>query len=42
MLRTLLREHHHRALGVDPDVERQTNHIARAVAMRHLSPRGVR
>lgn len=38
LLRTLLREHHHRALGVDPDFERQTNHLARAVAMRYLSP----
>ncbi|GAA0490593.1 hypothetical protein Ade02nite_23750 [Paractinoplanes deccanensis] len=36
VLRTLLREHHHRAVGVDPDFERQTNHLARAVAMRCL------
>ncbi|MFI5893791.1 lantibiotic dehydratase [Actinoplanes sp. NPDC051513] len=42
LLRTLLREHHHRALGVDPDFERQTNHLARAVAMRYLRPAGVR
>jgi len=42
VLRTLLREHHHRAIGVDPDFERQTNHLARAVAMRCLKLGGVR
>ncbi|GIF01611.1 lantibiotic dehydratase [Paractinoplanes rishiriensis] len=42
VLRTLLREHHHRALGVDPAFERQTNHLARAVALRYLSPAGHR
>lgn len=37
VLRTLLHEHHMRAVGVDPDFERATNHAARAVAMRCLA-----
>ena len=37
VLRTLLHEHHVRALGVDPDFERTTNHAARAAAHRHLA-----
>ncbi|GGQ42964.1 lantibiotic dehydratase [Couchioplanes azureus] len=38
VLRTLLHEHHVRAVGVDPEFERKTNHLARAVAMRCLAP----
>ncbi|MEU5914839.1 lantibiotic dehydratase [Micromonospora sp. NPDC047527] len=37
VLRTLLHEHHIRAVGVDPDFERATNHAARAAAMRCLA-----
>ncbi|ADL49624.1 MULTISPECIES: lantibiotic dehydratase [Micromonospora] len=37
VLRTLLHEHHVRAVGVDPDFERATNHAARAAAMRCLA-----
>lgn len=39
-LRTLLHEHHMRALGLDPDVERQTGRLARAAAMRRLALAG--
>jgi len=35
--RTLLHEHYMRALGLDPDVERQTGRLARAAAMRRLA-----
>ena len=42
VLRTLLHEHHIRAVGVDPQFERKTNHLARAVAMRNLAPAGAR
>jgi thiopeptide-type bacteriocin biosynthesis protein len=37
ILRTLLHEHHVRAVGVDPEFERKTNHAARAAAMRCLA-----
>ncbi|HET9080869.1 MAG TPA: thiopeptide-type bacteriocin biosynthesis protein [Trebonia sp.] len=37
MLRTLLHEHHMRALGIDPDLERQTGRHARAAALRRLA-----
>jgi thiopeptide-type bacteriocin biosynthesis protein len=37
VLRTLLHEHHVRAVGVDPEFERKTGHLARAVAMRCLA-----
>ncbi|GAA1625320.1 lantibiotic dehydratase [Catellatospora bangladeshensis] len=33
VLRSLLHEHHVRAVGVDPEFERATNHAARAAAM---------
>ncbi|TMR90636.1 lantibiotic dehydratase [Nonomuraea basaltis] len=36
VLRSLLHDHHVRALGVDPDTERVTNRLARAAAMRRL------
>ncbi|MGH3280265.1 MAG: thiopeptide-type bacteriocin biosynthesis protein, partial [Trebonia sp.] len=36
-LRTLLHEHHMRALGIDPDLERQTGRYARAAALRRLA-----
>jgi thiopeptide-type bacteriocin biosynthesis protein len=36
-LRTLLHEHHMRALGIDPDLERQTGRHARAAALRRLA-----
>ncbi|MDG4820215.1 lantibiotic dehydratase [Micromonospora sp. WMMD956] len=42
VLRTLLHEHHMRAVGVDPDFERRTNHAARAAAMRCLAQAGPR
>ncbi|MGN9811419.1 lantibiotic dehydratase [Micromonospora sp. BQ11] len=42
VLRTLLHEHHVRAVGVDPDFERTTNHAARAAAMRCLAATGTR
>lgn len=42
VLRTLLHEHHMRAVGVDPDFERKTNHAARAAAMRCLAQAGAR
>lgn len=38
VLRTLLHEHHVRAVGVDPEFERKTGHLARAAAMRCLAP----
>ncbi|MGH3760286.1 thiopeptide-type bacteriocin biosynthesis protein [Actinophytocola sp.] len=37
VLRTLLHEHHLRAVGVDPGVEKVTNRLARAVAQRRLA-----
>jgi hypothetical protein len=37
VLRTLLHEHHMRALGIDPDLERQTGRHARAAALRRLA-----
>ncbi|WP_150244690.1 lantibiotic dehydratase [Nocardiopsis quinghaiensis] len=37
VLRSLLHLHHVRALGVDPDRERITHHLARATALRHLA-----
>lgn len=37
VLRTLLHEHHVRAVGVDPEFERKTCHLARAAAMRRLA-----
>ncbi|MFC5814132.1 lantibiotic dehydratase [Nonomuraea harbinensis] len=37
VLRTLLHEHHVRALGVDPAFEQVTNRLARAVALRRLA-----
>jgi thiopeptide-type bacteriocin biosynthesis protein len=42
VLRTLLHEHHVRAVGVDPQFERKTGHLARAAAMRCLAPAGTR
>ncbi len=42
VLRTLLHEHHVRAVGVDPQVERKTGHLARAAAMRCLAQTGAR
>jgi len=42
LLRTLLHEHHVRALGVDPEFERRTGHLARAAAMRCLASAGAR
>jgi hypothetical protein len=41
-LRTLLHEHHMRALGLDPDFERQTGRYARAAALRRLALAGRR
>ena len=40
VLRTLLHEHHMRALGLDPDFERQTGRLARAAAMRRIALAG--
>ncbi|GAA4945776.1 thiopeptide-type bacteriocin biosynthesis protein [Nonomuraea thailandensis] len=37
VLRSLLHDHHVRALGVDPDVESVTNRLARAAALRVLA-----
>jgi lantibiotic biosynthesis protein len=37
VLRTLLHEHHIRAVGVDPTFEKETGRLARAVALRHLA-----
>ena len=42
VLRTLLHEHHMRALGIDPDFERQTGRYARAAALRRLALAGQR
>lgn len=42
VLRTLLHEHHMRALGIDPDFERQTGRYARAAALRRLALAGWR
>ncbi len=42
VLRTLLHEHHVRAVGVDPEFERKTGHLARAAAMRCLAQTGAR
>ncbi|EIV91986.1 lantibiotic dehydratase [Frankia sp. QA3] len=39
-LRTLLHEHHMRALGLDPTFEKQTGRLARAAALRHLGRTG--
>ncbi|MEV4515595.1 lantibiotic dehydratase [Dactylosporangium sp. NPDC049525] len=36
-LPTLLRDHHVRALGVDPGFEQTTNRLARAVALRYMA-----
>jgi thiopeptide-type bacteriocin biosynthesis protein len=40
VLRTLLHEHHMRALGLDPVFEKQTGRLARAAALRHLALAG--
>lgn len=37
LLRTLLHEHHMRAIGLDPEFERQTGRLARSAAMRQLA-----
>lgn len=37
VLRTLLHDHHLRAVGVDPGVEKVTNRLARAVAQRRIA-----
>jgi thiopeptide-type bacteriocin biosynthesis protein len=42
VLRTLLHDHHIRAVGVDPEFERKTGHLARAAAMRCLALAGAR
>jgi len=42
VLRTLLHEHHIRAVGVDPALEKETGRLARAVALRHLALAGAR
>jgi lantibiotic biosynthesis protein len=42
MLRTLLHEHHIRAVGVDPTFEKETGRLARAVALRRLALAGAR
>jgi thiopeptide-type bacteriocin biosynthesis protein len=42
VLRSLLHEHHVRAVGVDPEFERKTGHLARAAAMRCLARTGAR
>ena len=42
VLRTLLHDHHVRAVGVDPEFERKTCHLARAAAMRCLALVGAR
>jgi hypothetical protein len=39
-LRTLLHEHHMRALGLDPDFERQTGRLARAAALQRIALAG--
>ncbi|MEV6871656.1 lantibiotic dehydratase [Amycolatopsis sp. NPDC051128] len=40
VLRTLLHEHHIRAIGVDPTFEKETGRLARAVALRLLALAG--
>jgi thiopeptide-type bacteriocin biosynthesis protein len=40
VLRSLLHDHHVRALGIDPDAERVTNRLARAAALRRLALAG--
>ncbi|WP_322769075.1 lantibiotic dehydratase [Frankia sp. Cr1] len=40
VLRTLLHEHHMRALGLDPELEEQTGRLARAAALRRLAVAG--
>ncbi|MBP2323798.1 thiopeptide-type bacteriocin biosynthesis protein [Kibdelosporangium banguiense] len=40
VLRTLLHEHHIRAVGVDPTFEKETGRLARAVALRRLALAG--
>ncbi|WIY05590.1 lantibiotic dehydratase [Amycolatopsis mongoliensis] len=42
VLRTLLHEHHIRAVGVDPTFEKETGRLARAVALRLLAAAGAR
>jgi thiopeptide-type bacteriocin biosynthesis protein len=42
VLPTLLHDHHVRAVGVDPEFERKTGHLARAAAMRCLAIAGTR
>ncbi|MFI9598102.1 lantibiotic dehydratase [Nonomuraea sp. NPDC052265] len=42
VLRTLLHDHHVRALGVDPEFEKVTDRLARAAALRHLALAGAR
>ncbi|MGH3621712.1 MAG: lantibiotic dehydratase, partial [Sciscionella sp.] len=42
VLRTLLHEHHVRAVGVDPTFEKETGRLARAVALRRLALAGTR
>ncbi|GAA3838481.1 lantibiotic dehydratase [Saccharothrix violaceirubra] len=42
VLRTLLHEHHIRAVGVEPAFEKETGRLARAVALRHLALAGAR
>ncbi|SEF38109.1 thiopeptide-type bacteriocin biosynthesis domain-containing protein [Amycolatopsis pretoriensis] len=42
VLRTLLHEHHIRAVGVDPTFEKETGRLARAVALRLLAAVGAR
>jgi hypothetical protein len=37
VLRTLLPEHHVRAVGVDPTLEQETGRLAHAAAQRHLA-----
>jgi thiopeptide-type bacteriocin biosynthesis protein len=41
VLRTLLHEHHMRALGLDPAVEKETGRLARAAALRRLAMAGL-
>ncbi len=42
VLRTLLHEHHVRAVGVDPTFEKETGRLARAAVLRLLAPAGAR
>lgn len=42
VLRTLLHEHHIRAVGVDPRFENETGRLARAIALRSLALAGAR